>query len=455
MSTPCGRVALSRMRFHPNSSLTSRSSCQNLKRFEAIQRGQMQTELLDAKNISERLRRMIESHDEIHIAVAWGYNGPLADCLIDSSKKFVSVTFGLAFCQTDPDLVERLIGKRNAYVANSGDVTFHPKLYYFRTEDVAEAIIGSSNFTAGGLEKNWEACVYVKGHVGSPIFQQVRECLAGYAGLRMSVTKELAKSYRLQYDAAKALKKAKHPVLPDGGVNWRRLTSQLASMSWHDYIIAVRSARYHELDERLKLLRAAQQLFAGVASFAELSSNQWKAIAGVIGDRQKLEADVSNCEWGWFGSMKGMGDFASRVLAKDRWLSRALDSIPRHGDITRAQYNTYCEHFLKAFEESTRVGGVPTATRLLAMKRPDTFVCVSNPNKSGLATALSFSRTTLNLDNYWERIIDPIRASPWYNSPRMFGQEAEIWDGRVAMLDAIYYKAGLAKGYRVDSELPR
>lgn len=73
------------------------------------------------------------------------------------------------------------------------------------------------------------------------------------------------------------------------------------------------------------------------------------------------------------------------------------------------------------------------------MKRPDSFVCVSNPNKAGLANALALSRTTLDLDNYWERVIEPIRISPWYNAPRPSGNDAELWDGRVAMLDAIYY----------------
>jgi hypothetical protein len=78
-------------------------------------------------------------------------------------------------------------------------------------------------------------------------------------------------------------------------------------------------------------------------------------------------------------------------------------SIPRHGEVTQTQYETFRQHFLRAFEKSSRTGGVPTATRLLAMKRPDSFVCVSNPNKAGLANALAFSRTKLDLDNYWER----------------------------------------------------
>jgi hypothetical protein len=249
----------------------------------------------------------------------------------------------------------------------------------------------------------------------------------------------MAKSYRLQFDAAKVLRKPKNPVMPSDGAAWRQVTSSLVEMDWGTYVAAARSSRYHELDKRLNLLRTCQRLFASVGSFADLSANEWKAIAGVIGEAQKRASGLDGHDWGWFGSMKGMGDFANRIAEQDAWLTRAVDSIPRHGDVTQAQFDTFCGHFLRAFDRSHRTGGVPTATRLLAMKRPDTFVCVSKPNKAGLAKALAFSPSTLDLGNYWERIVEPIRASAWYNSNRSSGEEAEIWDGRVAMLDAIYY----------------
>lgn len=181
-------------------------------------------------------------------------------------------------------------------------------------------------------------------------------------------------------------------------------------------------------------------MFASVSSFADLSTFEWKAIAGVIGEKQKHEANLDQHDWGWFGSMKGMGDFANRIAEKDGAIAKALDAIPRHGEVSEAHYNQFRQEFLRAFKNSSRVGGVPTATRLLAMKRPDTFVCISKPNKYGLAEALGFPKTVLELDSYWERVIEPIRMSPWYSSQRPLGADAELWDGRVAMLDAIYYR---------------
>lgn len=399
----------------------------------------MSVKLLDAKAVAKRLEHLIKDHEEIHVAVAWGYNGHLADCLLRNKHKFSSVTFGLAFCQTDPDLLDRLIGIKNAFVADSGNKTFHPKLYYFRTEDVAEAIIGSSNFTAGGMDNNWEASVHIKGPWNAPIFKQARECLESYAGLRKVVSKHLAESYRLQFNAAKTLKKPKNPVLPGPGLPAAQLNSPLVKMQWDEFVRAVKASPHHNFDARLSLLRECQTMFASVKSFAELSGNQWKAIAGVIGAKQKLIAGLDAYDWGWFGSMKGMGDFANRIAEQDAFLARAVDCIPRHGEITKSQYEDFCRNFLQAFKNSSRVGGVPTATRLLAMKRPDTFVCISRPNMTGLSEALAFPKTTLDLDNYWDLVVEPMRISPWYNAPRPTGQYAELWDGRAAMLDAIYY----------------
>lgn len=399
----------------------------------------MHIEFLNARGVSRRLRGLIEAHDEIHVAVAWGHGGPIADCLMSNKHKFASVTFGLAFCETDPDLIARLVDVRNAFVATAVGGTFHPKIYYFRTGDTAEAIVGSANFTRGGLGRNWEACVYLKGAADAPIFRQLRSGLDSYDSLRTPITQALADSYRLQHDVAKSKPRPRDPVLPTDGAPWRQLTSSLVKMSWDDYVRAVRSSRHHKFSERLSLLRACQQLFAGVSSFGDLSVREWQAIAATIGENQRQEARLENYEWGWFGSMSGMGDFTSLVLSRDSRLGTAIDGIPRHGDVTQTQFERYCELFVEAFENSAHVGGVPTATRLLAMKRPDTFVCISSPNKAGLAKGLSFARTTLSLENYWQRVIEPIRLSRWYNAPRPDGRNAELWDGRVAMLDAIYY----------------
>lgn len=345
----------------------------------------------------------------------------------------------MAFCQTDPDLVDRILNVANSFVALSEKGTFHPKLYYFSTGNDAEAVVGSSNFTNGGLGTNLETNVHIKGQRGATVFKQIRATIDKFSKFQLPVTEELAAQYRLQFNAARKLKKPPNPVLSGSSHSARQLASPIANMSWFEYVRSVRSEKVHNYSGRLAILRECQRLVSSVSSFGDLTPNEWKAIAGVIGEQQKLSSGLNDHDWGWFGSMKGMGDFANRVAERDPYLAVALDGIPRHGDIDEDQYNEFCKNFLLAFQSSQRTGSYPTATRLLAMKRPDVFVCISKPNLAGIADGLGFAKSTLTLENYWSRVIEPIRLSPWFNAPRPSGIDAGLWDGRVAMLDAIFY----------------
>lgn len=173
----------------------------------------MSIKLLDAQELSVLLPQMFEIHDEIYVIAAWGSNGPVADSLFKQVHKFRSVTFGLAFCQTDPDLVDRMVDVTNGFVALSDKGTFHPKLYYFSSGTEAEAVVGSSNFTKGGLETNLEANIHIKGPRNARIFKEIRNNIKGFSEYQQPVTKELSAIYRLQYEAAKKQVNPASPVL--------------------------------------------------------------------------------------------------------------------------------------------------------------------------------------------------------------------------------------------------
>ncbi|WP_152616558.1 phospholipase D family protein [Sphingomonas sp. ERG5] len=399
----------------------------------------MNVELLNSKSTAHVLKHLISKYDEIHIAVAWGYNGDLSDHLLINSHKFSSVTFGLNGFATSPDLVDRLINVKGAYIAKAKPGIFHPKIYYFQSDEAAEAVIGSANFTKGGLDRNLEACVHLAGAANDKIFRQLRDELTGYEVLRRSVTKPLAESYRQQFDVAAAKRGPRDPVLPDDKAEWKSISSTLATMSWNTFASQARLDPHHNFKKRMKLLREIQGLFANASSFEDMSVAEWKGVAGVLGKRERQDAELDHHDWGWFGSMGGNGDFASRVGSRDGRLSAAVDAIPRKDPVTRDHFQEYCDKFELTFADADHKGDYATATRLLAMKRPDTFVCVNGKNKATLAKALGFAPSMLKLKNYWDRVIEPIRISPWYNAPRPSGRNQELWDYRVAMLDTIYY----------------
>lgn len=399
----------------------------------------MQIALLDAKKIARRLTALIEKHERISIAVAWGDLTDVAESLLAAKAKFESVLLGADFSATDPDLIDRLVDVPGAFVAKNRPGCFHPKIFYFQSGAKAEAIVGSANFTKGGLGSNHEASVHVKGAADDAFFEQVRDQLAGYEPLHLPITRKLADSYRRQSEAARKAPRPKNPVLPAEAKDWARVTSPLATMSWPDFVKLARKDTHHDFKKRMKLVRAIQQMFAKTASFADLSVAEWKGIAGVLGGVEAEAAGLDDFDWGWFGSMGGAGTFAERIGQQNRTLAAALDSIPKRGAVTQTQFSDYVQAFTDAFAGSSRTARLGPATRLLAMKRPDVFVCVNGGNKPGLAVALDFRPTMLTLDNYWDWVIEPIRQAPWYNAARPSGRDMELWDARVAMLDAIYY----------------
>lgn len=400
----------------------------------------MVVKLLDAAGVERTLLRLVREHEEIYVAAAWGANGRIAENLFQHTGKFCFVTFGVAFCQTDPDLIDRLVGVDNAFISSVDTGTFHPKLYYFATGDEAEVIIGSSNFTSGGLGVNVEANVHIKGPRKSRVFRDIEAALEGYKKFSSPVSAKVAAMYRLQFEAAKRLKHPANPKLPGDGKRAEQFSSPIATMTWGEFSRFVKDDSQHSFEGRLSLLRDVRAMFARSSSFSDLSDHEWKAISGIIGEKQKEESNLNQHDWAWFGSMKGAGSFANRIKERDQYIVSALDNIPRHGNVEEHHFKEFCEEFSLAFSNAKRKGQIATATRLLAMKRPDAFICISNPNAIGVAEALAVGRHTIKLHNYWEKVIEPIRVSPWYNHPKPAGTEGELWEGRVAMLDAIYYK---------------
>lgn len=400
----------------------------------------MQISLVNATSTARKLSALIRKHDRISIAVAWGGITEVAEELLAHSEKFESVLLGVDFSATEAALIDRLVDVPNAFITKNRPGCFHPKIFYFETGQKAEAIIGSANFTKGGLGPNFEAGVHAKGPTDNPFFVQVRNQIKAYAPLRLTITPILAESYRRQAKAAAGKPRPQSPILPDDRKEWARVNSPLATMEWPEFVKLVRRDKYHDFKKRMKLVRAIQQIFSRTPSFANVSVAEAKGIAGVLGKNEAETEGLANLEWGWFGSMGGAGTFAELIGLEDGALAASLDAIPRRGDVTETQFNDYIAAFTAAFSKSSRVARLAPATRLLAMKRPDVFVCVNGGNTPGLAEALTFAPTTIKLENYWGRVIEPIRQAPWYTVERPAGRDTELWDARAAMLDAIYYR---------------
>jgi hypothetical protein len=187
------------------------------------------------------------------------------------------------------------------------------------------------------------------------------------------------------------------------------------------------------MQERLQVIRAVRQFFARRAHFRDIDYPERRKIAGLFSS--------GNPDFLLFGSMRWVGLFKRAVKDNNEGISLALDEIPLDGDIARDQYQRFTDRFLRAFQRS----GMALASRLLAMKRPDTFVCVNNQNREGLFQAFRLSPSR-DAEAYWE-MIERVRASTWWKAPAPVpADEREVWDARAAFLDALFYTGADLEG---------
>jgi hypothetical protein len=245
------------------------------------------------------------------------------------------------------------------------------------------------------------------------------------------VTSHTASAYR-------ALWKAQQPALrrisgnySGGHASKPPVHTQIMSMSWDSFYEAVQADPYHGFSERCDLIELVGEAFKNNETFMDMDLGLRKTIAGLPNDFHD--------HWGWFGSMKGAGYFHQAVNDNNPHLSIALDFIPLDGAVTFEHYNNYVNEFIRAFPDGRH--GVAVASRLLALKRPDYFVCVNTKNKTWLCKDFNIKQIGMTYERYWEDVVCRIVDSVWWNATRPINhEELRVWLGRAAMLDAIFYK---------------
>jgi len=386
------------------------------------------------KKLVQTLSRLIEDHSEASFAVAWASSGnSVFDLIQEHSSRISRAVIGTHFYQTHPDVIDAFQGKSNVRFVLQPNGVFHPKLYLFRSDDQWEALIGSANLTSGALSTNSEAMLLIGSTAdgSTSLVDEMVSVIDRYWKIAKPLTKKEAAAYREIWNR-------KQPAL-------RRLTGQygstdsmkpltdssVMSMAWGKYFHTVKADPHHGFENRCELLATVAKAFAEHKTFASMPLAMRKTIAGLPNDQES--------RWGWFGSMQGAGYYHQAVNGNNQHLSQALDEIPLRGVVTRAQYEEFIAEFLKAFPNGRH--GVGIASRLLALKRPDQFVCLDSKNQRGLCKDFGIVRNGMNYDRYWDEIIERILDAPWWNSKRpRNAKDAAVWDGRAAMLDAIFYE---------------
>jgi hypothetical protein len=140
--------------------------------------------------------------------------------------------------------------------------------------------------------------------------------------------------------------------------------------------------------------------------------------------------------YGYFGRMMGAGLFNHYMRSEPKRLDKALDHIPaKPARVSKEHF----EAFVTTMQRTKGLGRPAVGSRLLAMKRPDVFVCLDSANRAGLSESFGLSQARLNTyEGYWE-LMTLLWKCPWYSAPRPRGRERLVWESRVALIDALFY----------------
>jgi phospholipase D-like protein len=394
----------------------------------------MDVHFIRRQDVSATLKGLMKAHDRFYWAVAWGSDNPALSELLHYKSKIGKLVIGTHFYQTPPAFLEQFKNVNAARVVPPDGSTFHPKTYLFVSRERSVLLIGSANFTNSAMESNVESCCLIGGETSERLFRDIQKFIEDDCWESAEIIdSNFLRAYRIQHEATKAARavlrkfsRLKRPTLSASRVD-------PLEMNWLDFVSKVRQKN---LENRLKVLAQSRRLLDGVAGFSKLATIERKAIAGTAGKR---ESGPESPDWGAFGRMSGFGVFQNLINTNSPEISDAMDCIPPTGAVTGDDYDLFVQNFRNAFKGQARMGGIPSASRLLAMKRPDYFVCIDAANRKGLCSHFGLSATAVNLENYWTDLIEPITLSSWWRAARPRGFDGRIWDGRSALLDAIFY----------------
>lgn len=345
------------------------------------------------------------------------------------------MVIGTHFYQTHPSFINEFREDKNTHFMLNTSGVYHPKIFLFHNSPSKwECLVGSANFTKSAFTINSEIMTLISSSdIGAEeFFKATIKQIDQYWEQSEFMTLDDYIAYKNVWDKKQKTIKILEGKYGSSSPNKVILRSKIFSLSWMSYLELVKKDPFHSFENRLVLLQEARLLFTSHEHFNEMSDTDRKKIAGFHFDEQP-----SGFTWAWFGSMKGAGYFKNKINNNNINVSLALDAISLTETISKKDFNQFVKIFKQAFPDGG--AGIAVATRLLAMKRPDTFICLDSRNKVDLCNEFGISKT-VSFEQYWEEIILRIQDSVWWDSQKPENKiELQLWNGRAAMLDAVFY----------------
>jgi len=379
--------------------------------------------LTTPETIRREFNRLMDDYSEYRWATAWaGINFEFFNKLVKNKNKIRELIIGLDIQGTHPEFIEKMLDVQNVRYVESEEGTFHPKLYLFVRDDRWEMLIGSANFKKTSFHKNTEAVFLVSNadDNGNKLLNEANDFFRGISSFPMSLDE--LENYRKRWGT------------------YHEKTSIISRMNgldipWEEYSKNIEDEENHDFEMRLEVLGVFRELFEKHGHFKTMESSERKAIAGMVG---KSIVSGREIESAYFGKAAD-GFFMKTINDNNENISIALDKIPLVGDVTKQAYDQFIECFKKAFSDKRK--HIAGATRLLAMKRPDAFLCINGKNDKELFKKMGMKSNKPTYESYWPDIITKLSAMKWCTSPSPANErEIKKWKGRMALIDCLFYE---------------
>jgi HKD family nuclease len=388
------------------------------------------------KELQQEFKRLINAYSFFDAAVAWAGTEFIAyKELVANKAKIGKMIIGLEFYQTAPAFIREFLEFDHIRYNRKTDGVFHPKIYiFYDSESKWELLIGSPNFTRSAFVKNDEISVIISDEDQGQqrLYSKCEKLIDGYWEASKQMTSFELDEYEAKWRAKQAHRSELVREFMPHKIDDHETAAQLLEYTWEEYYEKIKADPNNTTKGRIEVLSDAHKYFLEYATQNEMSDSVFRKIAGLAGK--------SDRDWRYFGSM-GM-NFHFRNAARDSraQMLEALDEIPLELQVNEANFFQFMKIFMSGFKNPTEKQIGP-ATRLLAMKRPDIFLCLDGANRVKIREVFQLQKFYRDFARYWYEIILRIQETPWWKSPVPKGAEQQaVWRGRVAFLDAIFYE---------------
>jgi HKD family nuclease len=392
----------------------------------------------NSEKIGKKLSQCIEKYQEYYILTAWASgNNDTFKALLENKSNIKKMVVGTQFYQTNPNFIKSFINSEKVkfMLDNKQQGIYHPKVYLFENnKNDWECLVGSANFTKSALSVNNEIMINFNqdDENSKQMLADLKKQINIYWERSEVMNGDYFDKYKILFKKCKSILNKIDNKFTDEESKKSIIDSKMLALNWENYFNSIQDDenqeyKYHTFDGRLEILETANEYFKEYGFFEKMDKDKRKQIAGTVGE---------NDNWAWFGRMSANGAFHNRIIENNKHISNALDCIPLNGEVSYQNYTDYIDNFRK----TGAVNAIGTATRLLAMKRPDVFICLDGKNQKDLCEDFGINKLK-SYEEYWNEIIVRIQYSDWWKSEKPKNKtELKAWNGRAAMLDAIYYE---------------